>query len=314
MPLVRDESGRWWLNSYSKLRRQGHEGPGNFGAFGVFVSNDRRNWRRELPTHPNAVARFDLNARTAWVIGGAGLLGASVCRALAEHGAHVVVADVRPDPALALVDELNSIGLSAEFVALNVADEAAISKCADDIVARRGRLDVAVNMAYFYTGTAMDRMAAHDWELGMHVTLTGAFVVGRECARIMKSQGRGSIIQFSSMYGLVSPDPRIYPPRHEVNPIDYGVAKAGILQMVRYQAVMLAPFKVRVNAIVPGPFPDPATQGADSEFLQKLNDKSPTGRVGVPSEIAGAVVYLASDASSYVTGTQLVVDGGWTAW
>ena len=84
--------------------------------------------------------------------------------------------------------------------------------------------------------------------------------------------------------------------------------------MVRYQAVMLAPFKVRINAIVPGPFPDPTSQGADSEFLQKLGDKSPMRRVGDPSEIAGAVVYLASDASSYVTGTRLVVDGGWTAW
>lgn len=267
-----------------------------------------------MPLHPNAIARFDLSARTAWVIGGAGLLGAPVCGALAEHGAHVVIADLRPDAALALVDNLHSIGLSAEFVALDVARETAIAKCADDIVTRLGRLDIAVNMTYFYTGTAMDKMTAEDWELGMRVTLTGAFVVGRECARIMKAQGRGSIIQFGSMYGLVSPDPRIYPPRHEVNPIDYGVAKAGVLQLVRYQAVMLAPFKVRVNAIVPGPFPDPATQGADPEFVKKLKDKSPMCRVGEPSEIAGAVVYLASDASSYVTGTQLVVDGGWTAW
>ena len=126
--------------------------------------------------------------------------------------------------------------------------------------------------------------------------------------------GHGSIVHFSSMYGVVSPDPRMYPATQAVNPIDYGVAKAGILQLVRYQAVQLAPTGVRVNAIVPGPFPIPSTQGQDSEFMQRLRAKVPMGRVGNPKEIVGAVVFLVSDAASYVTGTQIVVDGGWTAW
>ena len=267
----------------------------------------------ELTVHPNAVARFDLSGRTVWVVGGAGLLGAPVCCALAEHGAHVIISDLREDRGRSLARDLNSAGLSAEAEALDVADEAAIVELTDKIVSRRGCVDVLVNMTYFYTMTEMDRMTTHEWERGLHVTLTGAFILGREGGRVMKCKG-GSIIQFSSMYGLVSPDPRIYPPRHKVNPIDYGVAKAGILQMVRYQAVMLAPYKVRVNAIVPGPFPDAESQGADPDFVRKLEDKCPLGRVGRPQEIVGAVVYLASDASEYVTGTRIVVDGGWTAW
>jgi NAD(P)-dependent dehydrogenase (short-subunit alcohol dehydrogenase family) len=264
--------------------------------------------------HPNAAARFDLSGKTAWVVGGAGVLGSPVSRALAEHGAHVVIGDIRKERVDALAASIRDEGLSAEAMICDVGKEADVIAAVDGIVSRRGRIDVIVSMAYFYTKTPMEQMTAEQWEKGMRVTLTGAFVVGREGARVMKKAGGGSIIQFSSMYGVVSPDPRMYPPKHQVNPIDYGVAKAGVLQLVRYQAVMLAPHNVRVNAIVPGPFPDPDTQGADPEFLQKLSNKSPMGRVGKGTEMAGAVVYLASDASSYVTGTQIVVDGGWCAW
>jgi len=265
--------------------------------------------------HPNAVARFDLSNKVAWVVGGCGVLGTHVCRGLAEHGAHVVISDIRKERADQHAAALRDGGMSAESLACDAGNEAQIIAAADTIAQRRGRIDVLVSMAYFYTKTPMEQMTTEQWEKGMRVTLTGAFLLGREGGRIMKKQPEGgSIVQFSSMYGVVSPDPRMYPPKHQVNPIDYGVAKAGVLQMVRYQAVMFAPHKVRVNAIVPGPFPDPDTQGADPEFLAKLANKSPMGRVGKGPEMAGAVVFLASDASSYVTGTQIVVDGGWCAW
>lgn len=270
-----------------------------------------------MPTpsiHPNAAARFDLTGKTAWLVGGAGVLGSHVSRALAEHGAHAIIADIRKERVDALAESIRADGSSAESMICDAGKEDDIVRCADEIVSRHGRIDVIVSMAYFYTKTPMEQMTTEQWERGMRVTLTGAFLLGREGGRVMKKSGGGSIIQFSSMYGVVSPDPRMYPPKHQVNPIDYGVAKAGVLQMVRYQAVMLAPHKIRVNAIVPGPFPDPDTQGTDPEFLEKLNNKSPMGRVGNGPEMAGAVVYLASDASSYTTGTQIAVDGGWCAW
>src|SRR5437870_5260873 len=119
--------------------------------------------------HPNAAARFHLGGRIAWVAGGAGLLGASVCRALAEHGAHVVVTDIRKEEVRSLADSLKSDGLSTESMILDVADEAAVTRCAGEIVNRHGRVDTLVNMAYFYTKTPMDEMTVREWEQGMRV-------------------------------------------------------------------------------------------------------------------------------------------------
>ncbi len=116
------------------------------------------------------------------------------------------------------------------------------------------------------------------------------------------------------MYGVVSPDPRIYTETTRPNTPEYGAAKAGLLQLTRYLACQLGPMCIRVNSISPGPFPAPAVQQADPEFIRRLGHKNPLGRIGSPDELAGPVVFLASDASSYVTGANIVVDGGWTAW
>ena len=123
----------------------------------------------------------------------------------------------------------------------------------------------------------------------------------------------GSIIHFSSMYGVVSPDPRIYENDAGVNPIEYGVAKAGILQMVRYQAVRWAKKGIRVNAVVPGAFPNPHVQ-KNTSFIHALEDKAPMGRIGQPEDLVGLLVFLAADESSFITGQHFVVDGGWTIW
>lgn len=257
---------------------------------------------------------FDLSGRVALVAGGGGYLGGPVCEALALHGAHVAIADRRREAAVAACGRLVDLGLSAEAIELEATDEPAVAAALDGLCAARGRLDIVVNATAWSSGKPMRDMTLDDWQAGVRVTLGGAFVLAREAGRLMVARRSGSIIQFGSMYGLVSPDPRIYAPNWTVNPADYGAAKAGILQLVRYQAVMWAPHGVRVNAVAPGPFPNPAGQGADAEFVARLSQRVPLGRVGRAEEVAGAVVYLASDAASYVTGTCLVVDGGWTAW
>lgn len=257
---------------------------------------------------------FDLSGRTACVIGGGGYLGTPVCEALAAHGAHVAVADRRLDAAEATAARLAGSGLSAEAVELDVCDEPAVAAALDGLARRHGSLDIVVNTTTWSTGKKMEEMTLDDWQAGTRVALGGAFVVGREAGRVMLRQRRGSIIQFGSMYGLVSPDPRVYGDRWTCNPPDYEAAKAGILQLVRYQGVMWAPEGVRVNAVVPGPYPNPAGMGGDREFVEQLSRRVPMGRVGRAEEIAGAVVFLASDAASYVTGTYITVDGGWTAW
>ena len=261
-----------------------------------------------------AIARFDLTGKVALVAGGGGYLGKPICRALAEHGAKVIIADVNKESAEKVCSLLSNKGLSAEAIEFDIGNEKSVKDTVNSLVSRQGSLDIAVNLTTYSTGKPMEQMGMADWEKGLRVSLSGAFMLSREAGRVMVAQGCGSIIQFSSMYGKVSPDPRIYAPNCNVNPIDYGAAKAGILQMVRYQAVMLASSGVRVNAIVPGTFPNPAGQGGDAEFVRKLSDKVPMARVGDAEDIVGAVVFLASDAASYITGTEIVVDGGWTAW
>lgn len=257
---------------------------------------------------------FDLTDKVVLMAGGGGYLGRSCCVELARHGARVLIADVRQEAAEAVAEEIRAEGYQAEGVALNIADEAAIQAVVNDIQKRLGRLDVAVNATFYSTGKSMDEMTMDDWRAGLAVSLDGAFAFAREAGRIMIDQGGGSIVQFSSMYGVVSPDWQLYEGLTSVNPVDYGVSKAGILQMVRYQAAMWGKHKVRVNAIIPGSFPNPGLREKMPEFIQRLGAKCPLRRVGEPEEIAGAVVYLASDAASFVTGTQLVVDGGWCAW
>lgn len=258
---------------------------------------------------------FDLTGKVAWVAGGAGYLGHAICHELASHGATVVICDQAKERADALAAELNGQGRISQAVSLDVSDEQALVSCGEAIVKTHGRLDIAINATFSAAGKPMDELGLDDWQNVMRVALGSAFLISRESARHMQAaKTGGSIIQFSSMYGLVSPDPSNYPPNLPINPIEYGVSKAGIIQMVRYQAAMWGKHGIRVNTIAPGPFPNTAGQGADSEFVKKLGSRTPLGRVGKPREIAGTVVWLASEAASYVTGTCVPVDGGWTAW
>lgn len=257
---------------------------------------------------------FDLTGKVAWVAGGGGYLGTALCEGLAQHGAHVIVADNRAENAETCAAAIKDKGLSAEAMELDIADEATVQSATDNIVEKHGKLDIGVNATHYSTAKPMEQMTMAEWEAGTRVTLAAAFVFGRECGRIMVPQKRGSIIQFSSMYGVVSPDPRIYSEKFPMNPVDYGAAKAGVLQFVRYQASKWGPHGVRVNAVVPGPFPFPSMIENHPDMIKRLSGKTMLERVGRSHEITGAVVYLASDAASYVTGQSIVVDGGWTAW
>ena len=134
----------------------------------------------------------------------------------------------------------------------------------------------------------------------------------REVVPFMKERG-GSIINYCSMYGLVAPDLRIYGDNPQKQPPNYGAGKAGVAQFTRYAAGALAGYNIRVNAVTPGPFPNPANQ-SDAQFNEKLAQKTMLGRFGRSYEMAGPVLLLASDASSFMTGSNIVVDGGWTAW
>ena len=261
-----------------------------------------------------AKAMFDLSGKVALVAGGAGYLGAPLCGKLAEQGAAVMVADKDRARAKAAVEDVRARVSRARIKAvyLDVAEEASIESVVAETCEEFGGLHVMVNAACAAAGKLVEELKAGEFDAASRVNLTGAFLLARKAAGAMRNGG--SIIMFSSMYGVVSPDPRIYDPPQKPNPIEYGVAKAGIIQMVRYLAVHWAPRNVRVNAVVPGPFPRTEVQQANPGFIPKLAAKVPLGRIGQPEEIAGPVVFLASDEASYVTGHALIVDGGWTAW
>ena len=257
---------------------------------------------------------FNLTGKVALAVGGAGYLMSPACRGLAEQGATVIVADIaaeKIDRALAMIRDAVP-GAKVAGVVMNAGDEQAVAQAVDGIVEEFGELHISICATWSYPGKALDELSAQEFGSVVSDNVTAALVVARQSARVMSAGG--SIILFASMYGQVAPDPRVYYQPMKPNPLEYGVAKAGIIQMAKYLAATWGPRGIRVNAIAPGPFPFVSTQEGEPDFTARLAAKTMLGRVGRQEEIAGAVVYLASDEASYVTGETLAVNGGWTAW
>jgi gluconate 5-dehydrogenase len=172
---------------------------------------------------------------------------------------------------------------------------------------------VLVNNAGFFAMGNLTEISEEQWLAGIDGSLNGVFRCLQAGARAMLPAQSGSIINIASMYGVVSPDPSIYGSSGQDNPPNYGTGKAAIIQLTRYAACHLGRSGIRVNAISPGPFPKPQVQ-QNRDLIANLEAKTALGRIGQPHELKGAVVFLASAAASYVTGINLMVDGGWTAW
>ncbi len=257
---------------------------------------------------------FSLEGKVAVVAGGGGYFGEPICIGLIEQGAKVVVADIDMDRAGQVAANALKKFPAAEVCAvdLDVGDEASITEVIKGCAARFGSLDILVNTTYLSIGKTVEELSAEEFDRSLHINVTGTFLLAREAAGAMEHGG--SMVLFSSMYGQISPDPEIYDPPLNPNPIEYGTGKAGIEQMTRYLAVHWAQRNIRVNAIAPGPFPHPFQQSTYPEWMKKLSAKNPLGRIGRQEEMAGAVVFLASGEASYITGHILNVDGGWTIW
>ena len=170
-----------------------------------------------------------------------------------------------------------------------------------------------VNCSGFGRKNTWESISEQDWIDDIDVSLHGPFRVVKAAFPSLKER-RGVILNVASMYGVVAPDHRLYDGDRFANPPSYGAAKAGVLQFTRYLASFLSPHGIRVNAISPGPFPYQSTQDENPDFIGRLAAKNPLGRIGKPYEVKAAAVYLCTDASSYVTGHNLAIDGGWTAW
>jgi NAD(P)-dependent dehydrogenase (short-subunit alcohol dehydrogenase family) len=258
---------------------------------------------------------FSMKGKTALVTGGAGLLGRQIAEALAEQGAHVVIASRDIDKCQATCDEIRECFPETETKALqlDLIDKQSIAACIDDAAAWNGGIDILVVCAWSGQKNDWDSINDKDWDYDIEVCLNGVYrLIKKATDELKKSQG--VVLTIGSMYGHVAPDYRLYENVPQANPPSYGAAKAGVIQLTRYLASFLAPYDIRINCISPGPFPFPETISEYPEFAERLCARNPMGRLGLAHEIKGAAVLLCSDASSYMTGQNICIDGGWTVW
>jgi 2-deoxy-D-gluconate 3-dehydrogenase len=270
--------------------------------------------------------KFDLTGRVAVVTGGVGLLGAEFCRTLAEAGAAVAVVDLNASASQAVAESLKDSGYEALALPTDITQPDSVAAALQQILSRYGRLDVLVNSAALdpkfdpeavtrgITPGAFEDYPLDLWTSALNVNLTGTFLMTQACVRPMLEQGKkGSIINICSTYGLNGPDQRIYVKdrkRVAFKPIYYTVTKAGVLGFTKYLAAYYAETEIRVNALTPGG----VFNNHEDYFVKNYSAKTILGRMAKKDEMNGGLLFLASDASSYMTGNNLVVDGGWTAW
>jgi NAD(P)-dependent dehydrogenase (short-subunit alcohol dehydrogenase family) len=266
---------------------------------------------------------FNLSGKTAVITGAVGILGQGFCKGLAEFGAQIAVVDLDEEHCAKFAEELESeYGVAAIGIACNVADPASVASMVGRVVSRFGAIDILHNNAAsksadldaFFASTEEYSLA--EWRKIMSVNVDGMFLVAQAVGKQMQKQGSGgSIIQTASIYGIVSSDKRIYEGsfylgRQISNPAVYSTSKAAVVGLTRYLAANWGDQGIRVNALVPAG----VESGQNDTFKSRYSARVPLGRMAKASEMVGALVYLASDASSYVTGHCLVVDGGLSAW
>ena len=253
---------------------------------------------------------FRLEGRVAFVSAARGHLGRAMVTALAEAGAHLII-NGRDDAALAGYEgELRDRGFSVERAAFDATDSAALRGFFGSL----SRLDVLVNNAVSMTVKPFAALTPEDFARTYASSVTASFEAVRAALPALKEgarqAGEASVINIASMYAAVSPDFRLYDTPEGQSPFHYGPAKAGLVQLSRHLAAELGPHRIRVNALVPGPFPNQP----EEKFGARLGSRTMLGRFGQPSEIGGPLLFLASPAASFITGSALTVDGGWTAW
>lgn len=257
---------------------------------------------------------FDLSGKVAVVTGGAGLLGSEFCKGLAAYNSAIAIVDVSKEKIDILADEIKKV-CHVEILSLkaDVTQEKSMKEAVEKIIEKFGKIDILINCAYPRNkdyGKKFEEVKLQSWKENVDMNLGGVFLITQLVARQMMKQKSGNIINIGSIYGVTGPDFSIYKGTEWTNESEYSVVKGGVINFTRYLATYLAPYNIRVNCISPG-----GIYNNDSKlFLERYAKRVPMGRKANKEEIVGGLVYLASDASSYVTGHNLMIDGGLTAW
>jgi NAD(P)-dependent dehydrogenase (short-subunit alcohol dehydrogenase family) len=256
---------------------------------------------------------FDLTGETALITGGTGKLGYQMATALAEAGATIVIASRDRhscEKAAKSIEE--ETGARTMALQMDVTNAGQVSSGITTVKEKLGRIDILVNNAGIAKKALLDTAKLEDWRAVIETNLTSVFLCSQTVARLMIERKKGKIINIASIYGIVGVDYRLYEESPDMVPgsVPYTASKGGVINLTRDMAVYLAPHNIQVNAISPGGF---KADQAES-FIERYCYRTPLGRMGGENDLKGAIVLLASKASDYITGHNLVVDGGWTAW
>jgi len=256
---------------------------------------------------------FDLSGKVVLVTGACGHLGRAMVEGLAEAGATLALCSTSLGKAQGFAAEIaDRFKVTAHGFCLDLRQVEELKAGVDKIASHFGRLDCLVNNGCFVNFNDLESMTPQEWNEGMQGGAGSPFFLMQACISHLEKT-RGNVINIASMYGVVAPKPQNYTDTPFSSAVNYGASKAALLQLTRYASAYLGPKGMRVNAISPGPFPTPEVQKNDL-FAGRLAVDTMLGRLGHPDELKGAVVFLASNAASYITGHNLVVDGGWTSW
>jgi NAD(P)-dependent dehydrogenase (short-subunit alcohol dehydrogenase family) len=258
-----------------------------------------------------------LKDRTALVTGGAGHIGAAIADGLAEAGADLILLDRDGKLGEVLCEDLKTRrGARCAYIDVDLERAEADCNLVPRVESFTGRLDILVNCAAFVGTSDLDgwnepfeRQSVETWRRAVEVNMTAPFILVKKLVHLLQASGHGSIVNIASIYGVMGQAPALYEGTSMNNPAAYGASKGGLLQLTRWLATTLAP-RVRVNAITPGG----VERGQPRSFIERYVARTPMGRMAAEEDIKGAAAYLASDLSAYVTGQNIVVDGGWSAW
>jgi NAD(P)-dependent dehydrogenase (short-subunit alcohol dehydrogenase family) len=252
---------------------------------------------------------FDLDGQTAVVTGGAGLIGAVTCEYLADYSADVVVAEHDEASGKAVADELGTTG---EYRPLDVTDKESVKRLVRTVDDEHDGIDALVNCAYPRTeayGQRFEDVTLDEWNANLSMHLGGYYATCHHASKAMIDRGDGGrIVNLGSIYGIRAPDFSVYEDTDMTSPVEYAGIKGGVINLTRYLASYLGDHGIRVNAVSPGGVFDDQNE----RFVEHYEERTPLGRMAEPSDVAGAILYLLSPAAAYVTGHNLVVDGGWT--